>query len=182
MSDPTLNPSPSSRISLGLINPKSVTNVGAVMRSAGCFDVSEVFYTGTRYARASQFVTDTKDHHQQIPLMAVDDILDNAPADSQVVCVELALGATPLTDYQHPENAFYIFGPEDGTIDQSIIDQADAVIYIPTNGCLNLAASVNVVLYDRLAKSGQFNTGDEWIKQNRDNKNRVKVKPVKERT
>ena len=27
------------------------------------------------------------------------------------------------------------------------------VVYIPTNGCMNLAACVNVVLYDRLSKS-----------------------------
>jgi tRNA(Leu) C34 or U34 (ribose-2'-O)-methylase TrmL len=27
------------------------------------------------------------------------------------------------------------------------------VVYIPTNGCLNLAACVNVVLYDRQSKS-----------------------------
>jgi tRNA(Leu) C34 or U34 (ribose-2'-O)-methylase TrmL len=26
-------------------------------------------------------------------------------------------------------------------------------VYIPTVGCMNLAATVNVVLYDRLAKS-----------------------------
>jgi len=27
------------------------------------------------------------------------------------------------------------------------------VVYIPTVGCMNLAATVNVVLYDRLAKA-----------------------------
>jgi tRNA(Leu) C34 or U34 (ribose-2'-O)-methylase TrmL len=26
------------------------------------------------------------------------------------------------------------------------------VVYVPTQGCMNLAASVNVILYDRLAK------------------------------
>jgi tRNA(Leu) C34 or U34 (ribose-2'-O)-methylase TrmL len=27
------------------------------------------------------------------------------------------------------------------------------VVYIPTVGCMNLAATVNVVLYDRMAKA-----------------------------
>lgn len=26
------------------------------------------------------------------------------------------------------------------------------IIYVPTNGCMNLAATVNVILYDRMAK------------------------------
>ncbi|MBU0538004.1 MAG: 23S rRNA methyltransferase, partial [Gammaproteobacteria bacterium] len=30
------------------------------------------------------------------------------------------------------------------------------IVYIPTKGCMNLAATVNVVLYDRLAKGEHF--------------------------
>jgi len=41
---------------------------------------------------------------------------------------------------------------------------------VPTVGCMNLAASVNVVLYDRLAKSATLSQLDdnEQIRQNRD--------------
>ena len=66
-----------------------------------------------------------------------------------MICVDLVEGATPLPDFEHPENALYIFGPEDGTIAQEVINSADAVVYVPTIGCMNLAASVNVLLYDR---------------------------------
>jgi len=95
-----------------------------------------------------------------------------------VVCIELVEGASSLLEFQHPQNAFYIFGPEDGTLDQAIIDAADSVVYIPTIGCLNLAATVNVVLYDRLAKSAKppMGMGDELIRQSRDANNRVRVK------
>ena len=31
---------------IGLVNPKSPENVGMVMRAAGCYEVSKVFYTG----------------------------------------------------------------------------------------------------------------------------------------
>ncbi len=97
----------------------------------------------------------------------------------KVVCVDLIEGAMPLPNFEHPEKAIYIFGPEDGTIEQSTVDQADAVVYVPTTGCMNLAASVNVVLYDRLAKSTQHESDNELIKNSRDNNNRVKVKTVK---
>ncbi|TOK02114.1 hypothetical protein CGI27_01360, partial [Vibrio parahaemolyticus] len=50
------------------------------------------------------------------------------------------------------------------------------VVYVPTHGCMNLAATVNVVLYDRLAKSlGEIDDQAQVI-ANRDNKNRLKVK------
>ncbi len=164
------------KVIIALINPKTVSNVGAVMRAAGCYRVDAVLYSGTRYDRAAKMQTDTKDRCQTIPLTGVDDLLAHIPTNAKVVCVELAEGAIPLPDYQHPENAIYVFGPEDGTINQSIIDRADAVVYVPTVGCMNLAASVNVVLYDRLAKSGFSKVGDELIRESRDTNNTVKVR------
>ena len=146
------------------------------MRAAGCYQVDSVFYTGTRYDRAVKLNTDTKHVSHKIPLCSVDCLLSAIPENMSKVCVEFALGAIPLPTYQHPENAFYIFGPEDGTIRQSIIDQADAVVYVPTVGCMNLAATVNVLLYDRLAKSSNCNTGDELIRASRDTNNRLIVK------
>ncbi len=165
-----------SKVTIGLCDPKTPSNVGAVMRAAGCYRVDAVLYTGSRYDRATKFQTDTKNRRQQIPLTAVESLLDHQPDNSQLVCVELVEGATPLPDFQHPESAFYIFGPEDGTISQSIIDRATAVVYIPTVGCMNLAATVNVLLYDRLAKNTCTVTGDDLIRQSRDTNNRVRVR------
>lgn len=164
------------KVMIGLSNPKSPTNVGAVLRAAGCFAVESIFYTGNRYAQAARFRTDTKDVSKKNLLSATSALLDSVPADTQIVCVELAEGATPLPEFRHPEKAFYVFGPEDGTLGQEIIDQAAAVVYVPTIGCLNLAATVNIVLYDRLAKSTQTIAGDALIRQSRDNNNAVKVK------
>jgi len=164
------------QVSIGLINPKSPTNVGAVMRAAGCYQVDGVFYTGQRYEKAAKFNTDTKNRVTSIPLTGVDSLITNILPETKVVCVDLVEGAIPLPEYQHPENALYIFGPEDGTIDQYIIDKADAVVYVPTVGCMNLAASVNVLLYDRLAKSSTNIASDELIRQSRDTNNTVKIK------
>ena len=45
-----------------------------------------------------------------------------------------------------------IFGPEDGSLGESVFSYCRDIIYVPTNFCMNLAATVNVVLYDRLLK------------------------------
>ena len=78
--------------------------------------------------------------------------------------------------YQHPGNALYIFGPEDGTIGQKVIDRADSVVFIPTIGSLNLAAAVNVMLYDRLAKMPGRDCYKALIRKSRDANNHAKVK------
>jgi tRNA(Leu) C34 or U34 (ribose-2'-O)-methylase TrmL len=163
-------------VSIGLSNPKSPTNVGAVMRAAGCYGVNNVIYTGTRYDRAIKLNTDTKQVINKIPLTQQEHLLDNKSDDVKVICVDLVEGAVPLPNFQHPQKAIYLFGPEDGTLTQQLINQADAVVYIPTIGCMNLAATVNVLLYDRLSKSEKFMTDNHLIKQSRDNNNRVKVK------
>lgn len=173
-----MSASVASFISIGLINPKSPSNVGAVMRAAGCYQVNEVRYTGSRYDRAARFHTDTRNISLSIPLKSLTDLLGDLPGDTKVVCVELVEGATALPAFVHPEQALYVFGPEDGSLDQALIDRADAVVYVPTIGCMNLAASVNVLLYDRLAKSARAQGSDALIRSSRDTNNSVRVKPL----
>ncbi|QJR82536.1 RNA methyltransferase [Alteromonas pelagimontana] len=163
-------------VSIGLINPKSATNVGAVLRAAGCYGASRIFYTGERYTRAKAFNADTKAVHKTIPAQGVGFILEGKQPGAKVIAVELAEGATPLPEYNHPLNAYYIFGPEDGSIPKGVLQQCDDVVYVPTQGCMNLAATVNVVLYDRLAKS-DYDASDELIKASRDKNNRLKFAP-----
>lgn len=162
------------------MNPKSPENVSSVMRAAGNFRVDSVFYTGERYPRAVLLNPDipkmSRKVSQGIPLSGVDCLIDGVPETMKIVCVEFAENAVPLPEYQHPHNAFYIFGPEDGTISQDVIDRADAVVYVPTIGCMNLAATVNVVLYDRVSKSSQGFESNVLIRQSRDTNNTVKVR------
>ncbi|GLS84121.1 hypothetical protein GCM10007894_20980 [Paraferrimonas haliotis] len=133
-------------------------------------------YTGERYQRAARYQTDTHQHSQHIELSHVDNVTDGLEAGEKLICVDLVEGATALSDYCHPAHARYVFGPEDGSISQEVIDRADAVVYIPTNACLNLAASVNVLLYDRMVKLGSIHASDELIIKSRDINNRTKVR------
>jgi tRNA(Leu) C34 or U34 (ribose-2'-O)-methylase TrmL len=105
--------------------------------------------TGNRFRRAS---TDTMSAWRHLPLIEAADLRDVIPFDCVPVAVDLVVGARPLTNYTHPDRAFYVFGPEDGTLGPEILKWCRDVIYVPTDGCMNLAACVNVVLYDRMAK------------------------------
>ncbi|WP_029790523.1 MULTISPECIES: RNA methyltransferase [Vibrio] len=161
---------------IGLYNPKSPTNVGAVLRAAGCYDAAQVRYNGTRYSRAVKFQTDTQNSQERIQLVEMEDLTANVADDVEIVCVELVVGATALPHFTHPENAVYVFGPEDGSLPQEMVDKAHHVVYVPTHGCMNLAATVNVVLYDRMAKTLGTIDDHQQVLANRDNKNRLKMK------
>ena len=134
---------------IGLQNPKTGHNVGSVMRAAYCYDAALVAMTGQRVVRAP---TDTPDAYKHIPVLRVDDLRSVIPFACVPVAVELLEGAQSLADYKHPQRAFYIFGPEDSSLGAKVTGWCRDVIYIPTRACMNLAATVNVVLYDRLAK------------------------------
>jgi len=160
---------------IALCNPKSPSNVGAVMRAAGCYGASAIYYDGERFERAQKYQQDTKNRNANIPLNKVDSFIDLKKKYDKIVCVELVEGATALPLFEHPENALYVFGPEDSSISKNIVKHADHVVYIPTVGCMNLAATVNVLLYDRMAKQPQDIDHNALIKKSRDINNHLKV-------
>lgn len=181
-------------VTIALTNPKTPTNVGSVIRAAGCYQADQIIYNGNRYAKAAEYhkhtlQTDTFNMADKIPLLRVESFLalrsslESIPLTAKIICVDLVEGATPLPHFIHPEEAVYIFGPEDSSIKQEVIDIADDVVYVPTIGCMNLAATVNVLLYDRLAKSvvkqkGSINADNELIRKSRDTNNTSKVNNV----
>lgn len=138
--------------SIGLVRPKTVHNVGAIMRAAGCYGASTVIVEGARCKGGMS--TDTQKQHRHIPLIHVAALRDSVPYKATPVAVDLVDDAVSLVDFEHPQSAFYIFGPEDGTLGANHLDWCPLRVMVPTRFCMNLAATVNVVLYDRLAKRG----------------------------
>lgn len=136
---------------IGLHHPKKGVNIGSTLRAAGVYGSAVVIITGRRYKKSA---TDTMHAYRHMPLIHTADLQGAIPYDCVPVAVELVDGARSLVDYTHPERAFYIFGPEDGTLGAPVLSWCRDVVYIPTLACMNLAACVNVVLYDRLAKRG----------------------------
>lgn len=138
--------------SVALVNPKTPANIGAVMRAAGCYGASLVVLGGCRPKRLANIATDTSQIWRHLPHIMVADVFDAIPYSCVPVAVDMIECATALPVYTHPERAFYIFGAEDATLGKAVVERCRDRIFVPTNGCMNLAASVNVVLYDRLAK------------------------------
>jgi hypothetical protein len=70
-------------------------------------------------------------------------------AGATPVAVELRENSQPLTTFVHPENAVYVFGPEDGSIPSAFLGHCHRFVHIQARHCLNLGAAVNVVLAHR---------------------------------
>lgn len=134
---------------IGLVNPKTNANVGGAMRAAHCYGASMIAVQGARYGRQS---TDTTKAYRHIPLLH-GSLRDLIPFDCVPVAVEFIETSRSLVTYKHPERAFYIFGPEDGSVPKDVLAWCRDVVMVPTHFCMNLAATANVVLYDRLVKS-----------------------------
>ena len=139
--------------------PKSTVNIGSAMRAAFVYDARMIVTSGRRY---SPVCADTAKAYRHIPFLQTDNVFDAMPYDCVPVAVDLVDGACPLPRYQHPERAFYIFGPEDGTLGHNVIDRCRDKIMVPTRMCMNLAATVNVILYDRLAKQKSAEASPEF--------------------
>ena len=139
--------------SIGLVRPKHQVNIGSVIRAAYCYRAALLAIENPR-AQVKQR-TDTQKAWRNLPILRGSDLHDLIPYGAVPIAVDLVEDAEDLFSFEHPERAFYIFGPEDGTLGKKHLSWCSKRIMIPTAGCLNLAACVNVVLYDRAYKASQ---------------------------
>src|SRR5439155_9598099 len=65
------------------------------------------------------------------------------------VAVELRESSEKLHHFEHPEDAVYVFGPENGSVPRAMLGLCHRFVTIPSHHCLNLAAAINVIGYDR---------------------------------
>lgn len=140
-----------------LINPKYKANVGAIQRAASCFDVRQVWYTGDRIALEEGERLPREERmkgFRNVDLIQYDYPFDHFK-DATPVAIELLPGSECLFDFEHPENALYVFGPEDGSIGQVSRRFCHRFVSIPTLHCTNLSAAVYIILYDRAMKQYQ---------------------------
>ncbi len=143
---------------IGLDNPKTVENVGCALRAAQIYGCKMMAVSGKRYSSSA---TDTMKAYRHLPLIQVKDLQEIIPFDCVPVAVDIVEGATELWKFTHPERAFYIFGAEDATLGERVLKYCKHKVFVPTNGCMNLAAAVNVVLYDRMSKRTPPTRADE---------------------
>lgn len=145
---------------IALVNPKFPHNVGAVVRAASCFGYRQVVVTGDRVpltpSQGYRLPREERiQEYKQVAIERNDRFFEAFPKGTQFVAVEKRDNYQSLVNFRHPSNAVYVFGPEDGSLKRVENLNCQHFVYIPTAGPLNLAAAVNVVLYDRLVKAGQ---------------------------
>lgn len=142
-----------------LINPKYTRNVGAVLRACSCFGAEQLWFTGDRILLEIEKGKRLPREERMKGYLDVELIQNDYPFDQfknvTPVAIEVRENSEPLTVFEHPENALYVFGPEDGSINQVTMKQCHRIVSIPTKHCTNLAAAVYIVLYDRYLKRVQ---------------------------
>lgn len=158
LSGTMIQPGMGADVAVGLVNPKFDYNVAAVLRSASCYGVPQVWYSGNRLAytggsRKPRLPREERMRgYQEVELFNGDYFLDAFGPGVVPVAVEVRPGSELLTTFVHPDRAVYVFGPEDGSIDSGYLPRCHRFVRIPTRHCLNLATAVSTVLYDRHVK------------------------------
>ena len=132
---------------IGLFNTKFDQNIGGVLRAAHCYGATMVAVEGGRFKKTN---TNTTKAERHLPVLEVNSLLNIIPYGCEPIVIELTPRAVSLVNFTHPHAAFYIFGPEDGNVPIQFLKYRQ--VKVPTNFCMNLAATVNVVLYDRMSK------------------------------
>lgn len=143
--------------SVMLIDPRYPHNVGGALRACACWGLEQLWWTGDRvtldYAKGERLPREERmKGYKHVQMHHDPGCFRRIPRGVTPVCVELLPDAEPLETFEHPDEAVYIFGPEDGSVPIEVRRYCHRFIVIPTFNCLNLAAAVNVILYDRHLK------------------------------
>jgi len=148
---------------VALTNPKYQHNVGAAIRACSCWEIKKLIWSGKRCPHPEEWKNDVELQQYRMPreermkgykdveLIKCERFKDIIDADKTLipVAIELVENAEDLFDFEHPDNAMYIFGPEDGSIPSTIRQHCHRFVKIPTAHCLNLACAINVILSHR---------------------------------
>lgn len=140
-----------------LSRPKFARNVASSLRAASCYGASHLFYSGQRVEDDMRNIgrwprEERMKGYKEVCWRRADRFVELFDRRMTPVAIELRPGSEELFAFEHPPNAIYIFGPEDGSIEPGILCLCHRFVVIPTRHCLNLATAVTTVLYDRAAK------------------------------
>jgi tRNA(Leu) C34 or U34 (ribose-2'-O)-methylase TrmL len=150
--------------SIALINPKYAHNVGQVVRAAAGFGVKQVWFTGNRVSLTSEkgrprLPREERMKAYEIELRNYDYFLEQFPKGVVPVAFEVRPNSVNLFQFEHPENAVYLFGPEDGSIPPMWLKHCHHFVFIPMRHCANLSAAVYMCLLHR--NYNKFLNGEE---------------------
>lgn len=145
---------------IALTNPKYPHNVGAAIRACSCWGIEKLVWSGKRVPHPHEWSeSDLKEFripreermkgYRDVTLEKNDRFKDLIVGGIVPVAIEIMPDSENLFEFEHPENAMYIFGPEDGGLTSIVLQHCHRFIQIPTRHCLNLGCAINVVLAHR---------------------------------
>ncbi|TYP75961.1 RNA methyltransferase [Aquimarina intermedia] len=145
-----------------LDNIRSLNNIGSVFRTGDAFIIEKIYLCGITATpphkdiqKTALGATDTVSWEYKEDTVALVEALkeDNI----KILAIEQAEQAIMLNDFAPEVNQKYavVFGNEVKGVQQTVVNQSDAVIEIPQYGSkhsLNISVSAGVVLWDLFCK------------------------------
>lgn len=140
---------------IALTNPKYARNVGGAIRACSCWGVDELIWSGNRVLSPEEWDSEERIPREMrmfdVKLTRSDRFKDIIKSSGLIpIAIEFMDNSENLFDFIHPENAMYIFGPEDGSIPSTILQHCHRFVKLPTIHCLNLTSAINCVLMHRM--------------------------------
>src|SRR5581483_6447893 len=133
-----------------LVRPKFPHNVGTIVRACSCYGIEQLWFTGERVSlEATDGYRLPREErmkgYRETVIFNDDRPFDLFPRGTVPVAVEVLPDCESLPQFVHPENALYVFGPEDGGLTSVILRHCQRFVAIPARHCLNLSAAVYTV-------------------------------------
>lgn len=154
-------------LAVALWDPKYAFNVAQAVRIASCYGVPQVWFNGSRVplegSKKQRLPREERmKGYRDVEICHGEYFFDAFSSTVVPVAVELTPSSEGLIHFEHPENALYVFGPEDGGLPKVARRLCHRVVQIPTRHCLNLSMAVGTILYDRHYKRVQAGLEVPW--------------------
>lgn len=137
---------------IGILNNCDEVNIGTLWRSAYILGASFIFTVDKKYKHQGSDVTKAWTRIPLYHFKTFEELKDNLPFSTRLVAVEMGQGATPISDYDHPDRVVYLLGNEISGLPKKIVKQCQSVIKLPGEYSLNVAVTGSIVMYDRMTK------------------------------
>ena len=137
---------------IGIINGKTVENVGTLWRSANLMGAKFIFTIGKRYKRQA---SDTMKSFRHIPLFqyeTFDDFFKSLPYGCQLVGIELNKNSEQIHSFSHPKSCVYLLGAEDNGLPEKAIMKCHKLVQLPGERSMNVSVAGSIVMFDRINK------------------------------
>jgi len=138
-----------------LVNTKYGHNAAGTLRLCSAYGIDQLWITGDRWSDGWEKRMPREERmkaYGEVDVIRCDMPLLAFDSGVTPVAVEVMPQAETLPQFEHPANAVYVFGPEDGGLPDWARRNCHRHVIIPTDHCLNLSNAVATVLYDRRAK------------------------------